>query len=109
MLLARAMRRQYVVAAWTAEVPVVLWPYALGWRNDALFVRALVLRLAGQGRSAGDEEWLRVDDLSGLELREAGWIAPGAGPELALRFFDAIETVCPDYESAAPRKARRVA
>jgi hypothetical protein len=108
VLLARAVREQCVVAAWTAEAPVVVWPYALGWRGGALYVRALVLRLVGPGRSAGDEEWLRVSDLSALELREAGWIAPGAGPQLALSFFDAVESVGPDYGWEVPGKACRV-
>ncbi len=103
LVMRQAVRERRVVTASIAGTRVVLWPYALGWREGAPFVRALVLRLAGRGQCVGDEEWVRVNDLCAPALREAAWIPPGAGSDVALAFFDRVEAMGPAYRSRAVR------
>jgi hypothetical protein len=74
-------------------MPVVVWPYALGWRGPMLYVRALIV-----GGGGGDERSIFIHDLRLPRLAErGGWVAPGTDPILALSFFSRLERVCDEY------------
>jgi hypothetical protein len=88
-----ALRLRRPLRARYDGVPVVVWPYALGWRGPMLYVRALIV-----GGGTGDERAVFVHDLRLPRLAERGsWVAPGTDPLLALSFFSRLERVCDEY------------
>lgn len=80
-------------------MPVVVWPYALGWRGPMLYLRALVV-----GGGGGDERSIFIHDLRMPRMAErGGWVAPGTDPVLALSFFNRLERVCEEYAPWVPQ------
>jgi hypothetical protein len=84
------------------EHQVLLWPYALGWYKQALYVRAFIV-----GGGFRDEHWVPLDELDALRPAGSGteWIPPWADPAIALTFFDRLDCACEDYTAVDTRAA----
>jgi hypothetical protein len=101
-LIRRGVRERRPVGARYGGHAVVLWPYALGWYRQKLYLRAFI---AGGGFR--DEHWLPLDQLQTVRLAAAGtdWIPPLGQPAVALAFFDRVDCACEDYAAGEPRPA----
>jgi hypothetical protein len=99
-LVRQGVRRRRALGAKYRRHNVLLWPYALGWYSQKLYIRAFIV-----GGGFRDEHWVPLDELEALRMAGTAidWIPPLAGPAIALTFFDRLDCACEDYAPADPR------